>query len=242
MATVTETEPRDKMLSCTAALAEAYRRAVETLPGDTHGRLAKALTLVQAGQVFEREGGYWEVASQRAGEGPHSVNGACDCTWATYNNAVYCTHQLAVLLQRKTMRLLAQAAQTAPVPPAGEPHEAPTPEAVQGEPALGIDPKFLTYIHGRPHIRYQGLLVMAHAKGLKGISARFVRVTPEMALAEATVEFQDGAVYTEAADSTPTNVPAGIKAHWARLALTRAKARCLRDALNIGVAAVEELD
>src|SRR5215831_9448504 len=103
MATLADVEPTDK-LTCTAALDEAYRRAVETLPADTHARLAKALALVQAGQVFESDRGHWEVASQSEGGYPHSVNGACDCDWQHFNPGELCTHRLAVLLQRKTMQ------------------------------------------------------------------------------------------------------------------------------------------
>ena len=40
---------------------------------------------------------------------------------------------------------------------------------------------------------------------------------------------------------TPENVGSKVRPHFARLALTRAKARCLRDALNISLCAVEEL-
>jgi hypothetical protein len=87
---------------------------VEKLPAATHNRLAKALALVQSGQVFERDNGYWEVASQREGAPPHSVNGACDCDWENYNKEAYCTHELAVLLQRKTLRILRAAHQAPP--------------------------------------------------------------------------------------------------------------------------------
>jgi len=45
----------------------------------------------------------------------------------------------------------------------------------------------------------------------------------------------------ECADATPTNVGAKVKAHFARMALTRAKARGLRDALNIAMCSVEEM-
>jgi hypothetical protein len=93
--------------TCTEALQEAYRLAVAALPADTHGRLAKALALVQSGQVFETAHGYWEVASQSEGGAPHSVNGTCDCDWAHFHPGNRCTHQLAVLLQRKTLTLMA---------------------------------------------------------------------------------------------------------------------------------------
>jgi hypothetical protein len=96
-------------LTCTAALEEAYRLAVAALPADTHERLAKALTLVQSGQVRETDHGYWEVASQSEGHEPYAINGTgCPCDWAHFHPGNRCTHQLAVLLQRKTLTLMAQ--------------------------------------------------------------------------------------------------------------------------------------
>lgn len=48
-------------------------------------------------------------------------------------------------------------------------------------------------------------------------------------------------VFSEAADATPANVAPRVKAHFPRMALTRAKARALRDALNMGMCSLEEL-
>jgi hypothetical protein len=95
MSTVTETDPRDK-LTCTAALDEAYRRAVEKLP-EAHSRLDKALELVEAGKVFGLDSGEWEVQSQSQPGRIHHVNGSCGCDWQSYNPQSYCTHRLAVL-------------------------------------------------------------------------------------------------------------------------------------------------
>ena len=78
--------------------------------------------------------------------------------------------------------------------------------------------------------------------GLVSLKAHFISVTAELALAEAEVVFADGSTYSECADSTPGNVPQHIRPHFPRMALTRCKARALRDALNIGIAALEELD
>jgi hypothetical protein len=66
-------------------------------------------------------------------------------------------------------------------------------------------------------------------------------VPPELALAEAEATFADGRVFSECADSSPENVHFSVRPHFARLALTRAKARALRDALCIDMCAVEEL-
>ena len=54
--------------------------------------------------------------------------------------------------------------------------------------------------------------------------------------------FADGRTFEESADATPGNVNAKIRPHFPRMALTRSKARALRDALNINLVAVEELE
>ena len=43
-------------------------------------------------------------------------------------------------------------------------------------------------------------------------------------------------------DATPSNVNDKVAPHFARVALTRAKARALRDALDIEMCSVEELE
>jgi hypothetical protein len=100
---------------------------------------------------------------------------------------------------------------------------------------------FLYACYGNPFVLYAGLLAMAHERGLVSLSAKFISVTPELALAEATAVFQDGRTFSEAADATPQNVTAQVRPHFARMALVRSKARALRDALNIGIATLEEL-
>jgi hypothetical protein len=86
------------------------------------------------------------------------------------------------------------------------------------------------------------LLALAHARGLVHLAADFLSVTAELALAHAVATFQDGRTFEESADATPTNVNAKVRVHYPRMALTRAKARALRDALNIALVSVEELD
>ena len=102
--------------------------------------------------------------------------------------------------------------------------------------------KWIKKIHGKEFIQYAGLLAMAHEQGLLELSAEFISVTSELALAAAHAFFSDGRKFWDAGDATPTNVHQQVRAHFPRVALTRAKARCLRDALNIGMVAVEELE
>jgi len=109
-------------------------------------------------------------------------------------------------------------------------------------PSPGALAKWIKQIHGKEFIQYAGLLALAHEQGLQELAAEFISVTPELALAAAHAFFRDGRRFWDAGEATPTNVHEQVRAHFPRVALTRAKARCLRDALNIGLVAVEELE
>jgi hypothetical protein len=102
--------------------------------------------------------------------------------------------------------------------------------------------KWIKKIHGKDFIKYEGLLAMAHEQGLIELAAEFISVTDKLALAAARAVFKDGRKFWDAGDATPNNVHTQVKAHFPRVALTRAKARVLRDALNIGMVSVEELE
>lgn len=114
---------------------------------------------------------------------------------------------------------------------------------------MNIDKKYVIKRQDKDFVLYQGLLDAAHAAGLKAIRTRLVQppleVNGQTTIVSAEVEFQDaeGAirVFTGIGDATPTNVGRNIAPHAVRMAETRAKARALRDALNIGAAALEEL-
>jgi hypothetical protein len=101
--------------------------------------------------------------------------------------------------------------------------------------------KWVKQIHGKDFITYEGLLALAHEQGLTALSAWLTHLDDKLAIACAEAIFKDGRTFLEAADATPDNVNVMVKAHFPRVALTRAKARVLRDALNIGMVAVEEL-
>jgi hypothetical protein len=102
--------------------------------------------------------------------------------------------------------------------------------------------KWVKRIHGKEFIEYQGLLAMAHEQGLTELGSGFMTVSETLAIAFAWATFKDGRKFWDAGDATPNNVHAQVKAHFPRVALTRAKARVLRDALNIGMVSVEELE
>jgi len=102
---------------------------------------------------------------------------------------------------------------------------------------------------GKQFVLYAGLLDLAHEKGLKSITTELLQVPTEengmMAICRAIVEVigPDGQVrtFTGIGDAGPNNVSRSMVPHLIRMAETRAKARALRDAVNVGVAALEEL-
>lgn len=93
-------------------------------------------------------------------------------------------------------------------------------------------------------VTYAGLLSLAHDQGLKKIETALVQLPEEAnghtAVFLAVVETESG-IYKGHGDASPDNVASRIIPHIIRMAETRAKARALRDAVNIGVVSIEEL-
>ena len=98
---------------------------------------------------------------------------------------------------------------------------------------------------GRRFVLYAGLLEEAHARGLRSIETELLQVpgpeNGEVAIARAVVRTEEGK-FSGIGDASPANVGKAIQPHIIRMAETRAKARALRDAINVGVTALEELD
>lgn len=105
--------------------------------------------------------------------------------------------------------------------------------------------EFLIDRQGKQFVLYAGLLDLAHESGLVSIQTEAVNVSADFALFKAVVTIttaKDGARTFEGhGDASPANVGRNIAPHFVRMAETRAKARALRDALNIGAASLEEL-
>ena len=97
---------------------------------------------------------------------------------------------------------------------------------------------------GRRFVLYAGLLEEAHARGLRSVETELLQVpgveNGEVAIARAVVRTEEGK-FSGIGDASPGNVSKAIAPHIIRMAETRAKARALRDAINVGVAALEEL-
>ncbi len=95
----------------------------------------------------------------------------------------------------------------------------------------------------RDIVTYAGLLSKAHEQGLQRIETRIDQMPSKdngmTAICTATVTTGRG-VFMDCGDANPENVRAGSVPHIIRVALTRAKARALRDAVNIGAIPLEE--
>lgn len=104
--------------------------------------------------------------------------------------------------------------------------------------------EFLVDRQGRSFVLYAGLLDEAHAQGLKSIRTQLLQTpSPEngnVAICFAEVATDRG-TFTGLGDASPENVARAMVPHLIRMAETRAKARALRDSINVGVTALEEL-
>lgn len=120
---------------------------------------------------------------------------------------------------------------------------------------MTIREEFFIERQGKRFVLYAGLLEEAHERGLVSVETDLLRLEmdqqgePVYALVRAKVlmshEGQDRPdlrkTFTGIGDATRKNVGKMIAPHLIRMAETRAKARALRDAINVGVTALEEI-
>lgn len=108
-----------------------------------------------------------------------------------------------------------------------------------------MDSKYIVKISGKEHVTFDGLLDEAHRAGLVSIQVDVIQKPLEenawTTICSASASFGDGRLFQEIGDANPKNCNSKIAIHSIRMAATRAKARALRDALNIKGAAFEEL-
>lgn len=108
-----------------------------------------------------------------------------------------------------------------------------------------LEERFLINIQGNDFVKFEGLLDLAHQKGLKKLHVEILQIPTEdngnMAICKAVAESKDGSVFTDIGDANPKNTNKMVVEHILRIASTRAKARALRDFNNIGMTCLEEL-
>jgi hypothetical protein len=98
---------------------------------------------------------------------------------------------------------------------------------------------------GKKAVLYAGLLDAAHQEGLKEIRTSIVQIPCDenghVAICQSTVITEKG-TFSEIGDASPQNVARPMLTCLLRMAATRSKARALRDAVNVGVISLEEMD
>jgi len=216
-----------------AALLEAASKAKAAYP-DERLRIERGLAICLADGVTLLADGTAQVASQSHPGECYRVNGHCTCLDVAEAPDGRCKHKWGRSLSRWARAACAGAPEASPGP-------VETPASLDAPTVPEVLTPFLTHLHGKAFVRYAGLLALAHERGLVRLDARIEFHSETLVLASATATFADGRTFTEWADATPANVTAQVRPHWIRMALTRAKARALRDALNIAVVALEEL-
>jgi hypothetical protein len=104
--------------------------------------------------------------------------------------------------------------------------------------------EFVINRNGKDYVLYAGLLDEAHQQGLKSIKTQLMQVPSaqngNLAICFAEVTTERG-TFTGIGDAEPGNVSRAMVAALIRMAETRAKARALRDAVNVSMLSVEEL-
>jgi hypothetical protein len=220
------------------AVAEVAAKASEKMP-DSISRINAAVKLALAGDVdLLPDGGAMVASRSKAGTEYFVVNGTCECADFARAPGNFCAHRRAYGLVVRANELTAQAS---PVAPVGDADTTAASTLMAPEVPTGIDPRHLVYIQGRPYVRYAGLLELAHKRGLASLTAEWTFNSDELSLAHAVATFADGRRFEESGDATPANTNRKVAGHFRRVALTRAKARVLRDALGIDLVALEEL-
>ena len=107
-----------------------------------------------------------------------------------------------------------------------------------------VDSRFIQQIGNRNFIKFEGLLDLAHRQGLKDVQTELIQAPGEdngqVAIVAARVTTERGS-FSGIGDGCRGNVNKMIVPHIIRMAETRAVARALRLACNIGTCSVEKL-
>jgi len=110
---------------------------------------------------------------------------------------------------------------------------------------IRLEERFIKLIKGKEFVLYPGVLDLGHQEGIKKLEVEAIQLPTkengQNAICKVILETLDGKVYTDYGDANPLNVNKEVAGHILRVASTRAKARVLRDATNVGMTCLEEL-
>lgn len=124
----------------------------------------------------------------------------------------------------------------------GERGSDPTAELIK---TIEIKNKEGRVVERKEVVTVKGLLHLAHAERLSAIQTRLVqsptKENGDTAIALVRIRTARGS-FSGLGDANPRNVTARVALHFIRMAETRALARALRAALDIGAVAIEELE
>lgn len=108
-----------------------------------------------------------------------------------------------------------------------------------------IPTRFTKKIQGKDFVLFEGLLEMAHAEGLKRVETQLLQAPHKdngmLAIVRAVIETDKG-IFSALGDASPESAERPMQPHLVRLADTRAIARAIRIAVNVGITAVEEIN
>ena len=111
---------------------------------------------------------------------------------------------------------------------------------------MTLKKEFFVERSGQQFVLYAGLLDEAHQQELQSITTSLLQIpsdeNKQIAICQAIVVMKDGRSFSGIGDASPANVARPMATAIIRMSETRAKARALRDAVNVGAAALEELD
>lgn len=107
-----------------------------------------------------------------------------------------------------------------------------------------MDKKFICKLQGKEFVLYAGLLDEAHKEGLLSLWTEIIQFPSDengnTCIIKATAKTENK-TFVDVGDASPKSTGGFIVPHLIRMASTRAKARALRDLVNIGMCSVEEL-
>ena len=235
-----DTPARQAFREAVATVADSARAA---LP-ESNGRIEKAIALMLAGDVNLHADGSATVGSQTSTKTYTVTHGACDCTDYAKSPQQQCKHRISLRHSQTGHRPCQSTGAGHSISPPGPSRPKPSRELTPAprRARQPFPPGHSSKFRGKTLVKYRWFArTWRTRRAWSSLSAHFISVTETLALAEATAEFTSGQTFSECADAGPASVNPKVAKHFARISLTRAKARCLRDALNLAhLVALEE--